>query len=55
MVWLIPWYSVMDDPAQVAGMERELRPNGDSRVTKPYRFRFSMATLLLAVVWSAGD
>jgi hypothetical protein len=54
MVWLIPWYSVIDDPAQVAGMERELRPNGDSRVTKPYRFRFSLATLLLAVVWSAG-
>ena len=25
MEWLVPWYSVADDPAQVAGMEQELR------------------------------
>ena len=25
MEWLVPWHSVADDPAQVAGMERELR------------------------------
>jgi hypothetical protein len=23
--WLVPWHSVGDDPAQVAGMERELQ------------------------------
>jgi hypothetical protein len=23
--WLVPWHSVSDDPAQVAGMERELK------------------------------
>jgi hypothetical protein len=23
--WLVPWYSIAADPAQVAGMERELR------------------------------
>jgi hypothetical protein len=23
--WLVPWYSVADDAAQVAGMKRELR------------------------------
>jgi hypothetical protein len=23
--WLVPWYSVGDDPAHVAGMERELQ------------------------------
>jgi hypothetical protein len=25
MEWLVPWHPVADDPAQVAGMERELR------------------------------
>jgi hypothetical protein len=23
--WLVPWYSIADDPVEVAGMERELR------------------------------